>query len=479
MNHMAASANRALKMMISTSRSLQWPTMRMLLTAALLLYLLVFAFTTHMTLILSDFMVIQPVDVPLSLLDLLSTKERNKAVRALTASDIGATASSGSGVAYNEDQIAAATGKLQAQLTDVKQLQDFRQILIEKMKADNNTNVANLYFDFGLSMGLDTKLYLSKGYSVVSVDAFLPWVEKARKDHSKAVNHDHKLIAFNVGVTDPSARDFNAEGMPLYFIKEGDVRASFMQEKGCVGYPVDAPECKHVVVPTVPCESIVQLIGTGGGISDGGTPIRAEIMKVDIEMMHHTCLRALQNVDTNLLPRYVCWEDHDKDFGTARLKSPIMDTKLILLLFELGYDGIKIVMQGEAAAPFYGFRNPREAGLWKFSGNLHPEEMLHYRSYEQNNVTYYQKRGKWLPALVFDTHWRSVSDVLLEGVMSPGRAVPGTNLPLAKHFNREKTYYDLCMKLNLADNAQASRSIRQHPENFPISRTRGNSHLFR
>jgi hypothetical protein len=366
--------------------------------------------------------------------------------------------------------LSAAAEKLLAQLNETQQLQDFRKVLVDRMKVEN-TSVSKLYFDFGLSMGLDTDVYLGKGYSVVSVDAFLPWVEKAREKNSKFLYSDHKLIVFNVGVTDPTAPDFNADGMPLYFVKEGDVRASFMREKGCLGHPVGSRRCKHVIVPTVPCESILQLIGTGGGTTSDTTPVRAEILKVDIEMMHHTCLRALQNLDANLLPKYVCWEEHDKDFGTARMKAPMMDTKLMLLLYELGYDGVKIIMQGPYAPRFYSFTG-NQAGGGSFSGDIHPEEMFHYRSYEQHGVTTVEGGGQ---KLVFDADWRSVSDVLTEGIFGRGQPVPGTNLPKMRHFHRPTTYYDFCMKLNLEN---PMGTIRQRPENFPISRTQANSHLF-
>jgi hypothetical protein len=187
-------------------------------------------------------------------------------------------------------------------------------------------------------------------------------------------------------------------------------------------------------------------------------------------MMHHTCLRALQNVDTNLLPKYVCWEEHDKDFGTARMKAPVMDTKLMLLLYELGYDGVKIIMQGPYAPRFYSFTG-NQAGGGSFSGDIHPEEMFHYRSYEQHGVTNEEGGGQ---KLVFDADWRSVSHVLTEGIFGRGQPVPGTNLPKRKHFSRPTTYYDFCMKLNLET---SPGTVRQQPENFPISRTQANIHL--
>jgi hypothetical protein len=367
-----------------------------------------------------------------------------------------------------DDPHAAALVKLQKQIAPVE-LRNFRDRLLADVVV--NRTATKLYFDFGVSTGLDTKLYLSKGYSVVSVDAFAPWIDKVKKDHLTAYKTDHRLLALNVGVTDPSARDYRFDHMPLYFVTEGDVAASFVPEKGCRGFPVTAPECRHLDVPTVPCESILQFIGHG---LDGDTSplVRAEILKVDIEMMHHTCLRALQHVSSDLLPQYVCWEDHDKDFGSAKMKAPIIDVKLIILLYELGYDWIKLVMQGMESGPFYGHTDRQNVGYSKFSGNLHPEDMIHYRSYEDHDVSYEQEGRKGKPPfLVFDTRWRSVADVLMQGVFTPGRTMPGTNIPLAKRFDRARTYYDICMKLDIDATTAQRRAIRQHPENFPISRT--------
>lgn len=49
-----------------------------------------------------------------------------------------------------------------------------------------------IYVDFGLSDAADTAHHLSMGYSVVAVDAFLPWIVKAKE---KFVNElqSHRL----------------------------------------------------------------------------------------------------------------------------------------------------------------------------------------------------------------------------------------------------------------------------------------------
>jgi hypothetical protein len=72
---------------------------------------------------------------------------------------------------------------------------------------------------------------------------------------------------------------------------------------------------------------------------------QADAIKVDIEMLHHSCIRGLHHLDSLLLPKTVCWVEQDKDFGSAKISRHVTDVKLILGLYELGYDGIKIVLQ--------------------------------------------------------------------------------------------------------------------------------------
>jgi hypothetical protein len=300
---------------------------------------------------------------------------------------------------------------------------------VPKAQADSFDRSKPLYLDFGLSDAADTNEYLAKGYSVVAVDAFLPWVDKAKKRFASEMEAN-RLLLFNVGVATE-----DAEAMPLYYKKEGDVIASFVENKGCQNLRPGHPKCLHTDVQVVQCEAVIQFANA-----------QAHIMKVDIEMLHHACIRGLHHLDSSLLPKIVCWEEHDKDFGTAKIPRPITDVKLILGLYELGYDSVKIIMQGLRAFKFYGIDRSK-VGHGQGSGSLTPDEMMHYRSYEDH------ADGS------FDTDWRSVSSVLQQGVFGPGG--PG------KPANFFKThYYDVCMKLS--PNAKEARKTRQETENFPL-----------
>jgi FkbM family methyltransferase len=315
------------------------------------------------------------------------------------------------------DPIKSSLRKLRKQLTPQQE---------ERFRRSNP-----IYIDIGLNDGKDTALYLSKGYSVVSVDAFPAWVNKAKEEHAKEMA-DGRFLAFNVGLAIEEA-----ESMPLYYKEEGSVVASFVKEKGCSGWRQGA-KCFEHNVQVVRCESLIQLIDA-----------RADIMKVDIEMLHHACVRSLSRLETRLLPKHVCWEEHDKAFGPGRVMRPITDAKLILGLSEAGYNQVKIIMQGPNASKYYKVEK-NVTGHGSGSGVLHPDEMSHYRSHETN------KDGE------FDTRWMSVEQIFTEGLFGPAKVKP-------LHFTNPRggTYYDVCMKLNPA--AETTRPLLEHPDSFPLA----------
>lgn len=290
---------------------------------------------------------------------------------------------------------------------------------------------APLYIDFGLSDGADTRHHLSRGYSTISVDAYAPWIEKAKEEFKDEVN-DGRAVFFNVGV---STKD--EDSLRLYFKEEGSVIASFEPSKGCQNISPSNPRCKHIDVAVVKCEAVFQIAGRA-----------ATVAKVDIEMLHHACIRGLKNVPTKILPKVVCWEEHDKPFGSAEILRPITDVKLILGLSELGYDKVKVILSGPAARRFYQISED-QAGTGKQSGTMTPEEMMHYRSYEQSE-----------DRKTFDTKWRSVSHVLKEGMFYHPPDSP-------RHYAESLNYFDVCMKLG--DNAEKARDILSRSENFPLS----------
>lgn len=305
----------------------------------------------------------------------------------------------------------------------------YRQVTREQVA--NFDRDRPIYIDFGLSDGKDTALYLSKGYSAVSVDAYDHWIRLARSKFKSEIAAN-RLMLFNVGV---GTEDMDA--MPLYYKDDGAVVASFVRTKACRAMSVNNPKCKHRDVQVVRCESVVKIVDAP-----------AKIMKVDVEMLHHACVRSLHRVDASLLPKTVCWEEHDRPFGSANIPRPITDAKLILGLFELGYRGIKVVMQGPLAAQFYRVSRGT-AGAGGGSGTLDPDEMMHYRSYEDN------KDGN------FDTNWRDVNQIIEQGIFAAG-----SNRTEIFKYKSRGYYYDICMKLS--PNAAQLASLHQQADNFPL-----------
>ena len=310
--------------------------------------------------------------------------------------------------------------------------------LLDEKARDNGSGIPDLfkskyldplYIDIGLSDGKDTKFYLSRGYSTVSVDAFAPWIAKARENFETEIKQGRALF-FNVGL---STKDDN--GMKLFFKEPGSVIASFDANKGCQGLRVTDPKCLSVEVPVVRCDALFAYIGRP-----------ATIAKVDIEMLHHSCMRGLRNLPSSILPKTVCWEEHDKPFGPARIRRPITDVKLILLLSELGYSQVKLVLEGPRVHKYYGV-SADKAGGGQQSGNLTPDEMMHYRSNEKKE----NESG-------FDNDWRSVAHVLQEGVFAP-----------PKNWGVRGYYFDICMKLG--PNAEKERLAMSRYENFPLFST--------
>ena len=83
-----------------------------------------------------------------------------------------------------ESQVVAGK-QLEKSLTVLQDLLEDGQL--ERFKQTQNSNNP-IYFDFGLSDGKDTKFHLSKGYSTVSVDAYAPWIEKAKGEFEASLN---------------------------------------------------------------------------------------------------------------------------------------------------------------------------------------------------------------------------------------------------------------------------------------------------
>ena len=256
-------------------------------------------------------------------------------------------------------------------------------------------------------------------------------MEKAKEKFKDSIDGG-KLLVFNVGLG-------MEEGlpMPLWYKFEGSVTSSFVKNKGCSGLQKGKP-CLHTDVEVIHCNAILDLI-----------KMSPEIWKVDIEMLHHVCVRSLSHSDPKHLPKYVCWEEHDKPFGSSKTQRPITDMKLILGMYELGYDEIKVVMAGRPAPKWYGAENKETAkSAGQNSGSLKPEEHMDYLSFESS------KDGK------FNRKWVSVDQVVNRGLFRVPARDDGIN------FQKNGMFFDVCMKKAL--DAEDIVKIRKEPENFPL-----------
>mmetsp|Transcript_22705 Transcript_22705/g.37568 ORF Transcript_22705/g.37568 Transcript_22705/m.37568 type:complete len:406 (+) Transcript_22705:122-1339(+) len=302
--------------------------------------------------------------------------------------------------------------------------------ILQQLKGNQNEKFDRsrpLFIDIGMNNGHDTMHHLQQGFSVIAVDAFGPHVDKIKEQITPAHKDYHNLLVFNVGL---STSENEGSVMPLYYLRKGHPMASFNKAKACgmLGTKY-MNRCQSSKVQVVNCLSVLEI----GGKS-------ADYLKIDIEMMHHVCLQALHSLPSLLLPKIVCWEDHDKPFGTARVPAPVTDMKLILSLWELGYDGVKIIGQGPVAMELYGKRY--DVGNGQKSSKLTPDQQLHLDPWTQN----------------YDTQWKTIDYILHQGIM-PKHNLTGSTYP--------GLYYDICMKL--ADDAESLRDVRHQKENQPIS----------
>ena len=106
------------------------------------------------------------------------------------------------------------------------------------------------------------------------------------------------------------------------------------------------------------------------------------------EERHYTCVEALQYVSEAARPRYVSWEmhTHNERPGGKRQVYPMLDTRLVLLLADLGYWGVKLKLN-------------HRGDMRRTSGEQLPEQVT--------------------DAVTHNSSWRLVPDVLQAGLPNP------------------------------------------------------------
>jgi len=242
-------------------------------------------------------------------------------------------------------------------------------------------------FDIGTNNGADTVALAAHGFCVVGVDANPAMIELAQKDVAKKVaNFDSRVRLANIGISE-------SPGNLTFYVTPSKIHSSFEYAKVLkeLKHTKPASEETEIValrVSTQNCEWLWQYLPAG---------VRPYYMKVDIEERHYACIEALASLQgEHLLPSYVSWELHEHARG---LPYPVLDTKLITLMFGLGYRTMKI-------------KSNKFAGSGGFSGVEGPEKVLDVTS----NTS----------------AWRSVPSVLANGLGWP---------------RQSGDWWDYCMKL--------------------------------
>ena len=223
-------------------------------------------------------------------------------------------------------------------------------------------------FDIGTNNGADTVALAAHGFCVVGVDANPAMIELAQKHVAKNVaNFDSRVRLANIGISE-------SPGNLTFYVTPSKVHSSFEYAKARRHVHKET-EIVALRVSTQTCEWLWQYLPAG---------VRPYYMKVDIEERHYACIEALASLQgEHLLPSYVSWELHEQARG---LPYPVLDAKLITLMFGLGYRTMKI-------------KSNEHAGAGGFSGVQSPEEVLDVTS----NTS----------------AWRSVPSVLANGLGWP------------------------------------------------------------
>jgi len=199
-------------------------------------------------------------------------------------------------------------------------------------------------FDIGTNDGADTVALATHGFCVVSVDANPEMIQLARKHIAKNVANFHSRVRMaNIGISE-------SPGNLTFYITPSKVHSSFEYSKARSNVHAET-DILALQVPTQTCEWLWRYLPAG---------VRPYYMKVDIEERHYLCIEALASLKggKDLLPSYVSWEIHEHALG---LPYPVLDAKLITLMFSLGYRTMKIKSNSHGnAGAFSGVDDPEE-----------------------------------------------------------------------------------------------------------------------
>jgi len=294
-----------------------------------------------------------------------------------------------------------------------------------------------IVLDAGVNNGIDTRIFLDKGYCVLGFDAN-PMMEQIVKSQSIMQQYGERLQLLTFGVDEGSGTSIFWVPLPKEMVESAKppVGRKLAKEKTTTQQTeaekkneysskmlvsrklatIDKRELSSAspkpVSPRAMMEqSVLEKLDPWASFdreqaTRGGDPnpvpiqvpiIRCEAIwslltsrlyyaKIDIEERHYLCIEALSHLKPDQLPRYISWEMHERAKG---LSFPMLDVQLIMQLNRLGYLTIKID------------RKSQEIGSADKSSDDMPEDILDSMSGNKD----------WVP----------VEDMLKRGLGDPAR----------------------------------------------------------
>lgn len=176
---------------------------------------------------------------------------------------------------------------------------------------------SRLIYDVGMNNGDDCAYYLSKGYSVIAIEANPNLVQRARERFGREIA-DRRLFIEWVGIVD------QPRNIPFWICQERDVFSSFDPTRA----GRNGLKCHPIEVECVTFDTILKKHGI------------PHYLKIDIEGAEPYCLKHLPGMH---LPQYLSIEAEDLQW--------------LVLLQQLGYSEFKIVDQMRHNSRFPDFAN--------------------------------------------------------------------------------------------------------------------------
>ena len=179
----------------------------------------------------------------------------------------------------------------------------------------------HLVFDIGMNNGDDSAHYLSKGYTVVAVEANPDLVARSRTRFRKEIS-EGRISIEGVGIAECAGT------LPFWINEERSEFSSFDRERA----ERQRMRCRRIDVPAVTFDTLLEKYGV------------PYYMKLDVEGAERHCLKCMQSFPS---PQYISVEAETLEY--------------LQLLWQLGYREFAIVDQMRHNSHLPNFSN---RGVW-------------------------------------------------------------------------------------------------------------------